>query len=432
MCYRDGFWLIMKNSKVLAKLPAPTSKCLPDTASITQEWSENYGIYFKRMHKQSSIECIALDNTGEDEVRTDFFNDSTARGSINMDLFVKYSAEPERMGLTIPLFVKYSNIKVASLELQFNSLREKGATDLDNMQHLSLKKHEIERTCQMLMNCVSQLPELQPVVESNAECIAMAISSLLQELDAYFLQLSDLNNGNFEVARRCRDTQVELRNMLQQLRGENTKLARQSSSSNRYSLTKSCRSVTSSTSPSHASAAVAAAASKVAVDAALTSQLGAVDGKVGNNDTNLAAQRIVQDTKNEWSCRISTVGWVPVHERENRTTTEIEWRCTVTIGLSSDVSTRIGAALTGGMSTICAQLSLDVNWASSACKQTEHEHLLCIPPNTKLVVEQEVIEGVITLKRKQPVWPLSMKAKPPKQEAFKVAKDSLRINSVPL
>lgn len=417
LTYSSGMWYIMVNNKILATLKTTSSRCLPEIASLSNGWSENYGAYFHWMYSQPSLKCTKLNLDTRETRRPDIFQASSA-GSINMDLFIKYSKEPERLGLTVPLFVKYSHIQVATLRWKFARLHGAGAVDLDGMGELSEKVHDVERTCNSLLKSLDISFDKFPNVEPAPPSICAAIILLQKELAVYFLELSDINNGNFEAARRCRDTQAELTEMVRSL----TKKEKEEETdpapvcpSPRVSIQE----------PAKTEDDQELSAEKAVVANALSSNLIAVESVPGNE----AAQRIVHDPKSEWSCRIKSVGWVPVHARENRTTMDIEWKCTVTIGLSRDTSTKIGAALTAGFSTICAQLSLDMNWSSSASKQTEHEHTFKILPNTKLVVEQEVIEGVIILKGKKSVWG---SVKEDKEGAFKVAKDSLRIVSVTL
>jgi hypothetical protein len=147
------------------------------------------------------------------------------------------------------------------------------------------------------------------------------------------------------------------------------------------------------------------------------------EGGSGSQQQQLAA-RVAHDAKHKWMCSIDSVGWVVVHERENHTSAEIEWRCTVSSGVVNTTSTEVGAALSAGMAGICAQLSLDARWSTSAGRCTEHEHLLKIPPHSKLSVEQEVIEGSITFASKGVLHLIGGKKK---AEKFRVAKDSLRI-----
>lgn len=424
----DNSWVVVKNNKELAKLKTTGYQCLPHIASHGRDWTENYGVYFTRMHVQPTMRCVKLVESNKEGVRARVFDLQNHRESINMDLFLEYSKEPERIGLTVPLFAKYSYIQVAHLELQFHSLRREGAADLVRMQELSTRRHDIEHTSKILFKSLALLGDNTPLVEPTAESILRAIVSLQAELVVYFDQLSDLNNGNFEAARRCRDTQAELAEIVLQLKGKDGSTVSAGADAVLVPVCEAEELLSSE--PSGGATMAEPSVNSRKVDGALISPISIADDTLAGVAGNSPARRIVQDAKNEWSCRIDNVGWMPVHERENRTTMEIEWRCTVTMGLSNTKSTKVGAALTAGMSTICAQLSLDMNWSSSACKQTEHAHTFKIPPNTKLIVEQEIIEGLITLTNNRSIW--AVKSKTPKSESFKVAKDSLRIQSVGL
>jgi small GTP-binding protein len=403
MVYESNQWVIKKHKKVLASLPTSSVKCLPNVASQHAEWQENFGVYFTRLHYQPELKCIALDVATSSAPRADAFDVQTQRGSINMDLYAELSKEPERMGLTVPLFVKYSRVKVAILELEFKALSDSSEEGLKQMELISAQRQDITRTCKHLLRSLS-LPESTDELAVTPVAVANAIESLLAELNVHFEKLSDLDSGNFEVARRCRETQQELRTALQKLRPSEPK----------------------KTAPRKDADQSSSDTSKETVGAALSSDLTEV-----NTRTGALVSKVVRDPKQRWTCTVDSVGWQTVHERENRTAAEIEWRCTVAIGLTNSTSTSIGAALSGGMGTICAQLSLDAQWTSAASKCTEHAHILKIPPNTKLIVDQEVIEGHFTLEKKKGALGLSP-LKAPKPEHFKVAKDSLRMRSLPL
>jgi small GTP-binding protein len=400
MVFEADHWVIRKHKKVLASLPTSSSKCLPNVASQRAEWQENFGVYFTRMHYQPDLRCVALDAAAASAPRADAFDVQTQRGSINMDLYAELSKEPERMGLTVPLFVKYSHVKVAILELEFKAVPDTSEESLKQKELISAQRQDITRTCKHLLRSLS-LPESTEELVATPVAVTNAILSLLAELAVHFEKLSDLDSGNFEVARRCRETQQELRAALQK-------------------LTPADVSKTASSKDANGDAAHAM------VSAAMNSDLTAVNVRTGAQ-----VSMVVHDAKERWSCTVESVGWQTVHERENRTDAEIEWRCTVSIGLSNSASTSVGAALSGGMGTICAQLSLDAQWTSAASKCTEHAHLLKIPPNTKLMVDQEIIEGYITMVKKKGALGWSpMKA--PKPEHFKIAKDSLRMRSLQL
>jgi Ras-related protein Rab-5C len=60
MLYRENHWLIKRNRKELARLPAPSIDCFPDVASRKATWRENTGVYFTWLHLRPEIRCTAL------------------------------------------------------------------------------------------------------------------------------------------------------------------------------------------------------------------------------------------------------------------------------------------------------------------------------------------------------------------------------------
>jgi len=210
MIYKDNHWVIKKNRKELAKIASSSIQCFPDTASLKNDWYENRGVYFTWLYPQPEIKCVVL-NTSTDNSRiisvADIFDSSaTTRGTINMGMFIQYSKEPEQMGLTIPLFVKCCQIRIAILDLEYASLKK--SYDYVTMGEIKIQKAEIDKTCKALMSTVS-LPE-QPRIGRSRTSIMASLKLFLKELDAHYETLCNLETGNFESARRCKQTQGDL------------------------------------------------------------------------------------------------------------------------------------------------------------------------------------------------------------------------------
>lgn len=209
MIYKDGHWVIKKNRKELAKISSSSIQCFPDTASLKNEWFENRGLFFTWMYHQPDIKCVVLNNnTGNNRLISvaDIFESPLNRGTINMGMFIQYSKEPEQMGLTIPLFVKCCQLRVAILDLEYASLKR--SYDYVTMAEIQIQRQEIDKTCQALMSTVS-LPSL-PKIPRNRNAVIAALQTFLGELDAHLVLLCNLETGNFESARRCKQTQGDL------------------------------------------------------------------------------------------------------------------------------------------------------------------------------------------------------------------------------
>jgi len=215
MIYKDSHWLIKKNRKELAKVASSSIQCFPDTASLRNVWCENFGVYFTWMHPQPNIKCVVL-HAGRESSRisvADIFTTADRTGTINMSMFLQYSREPEQMGLTIPQFVKCCQIRVAILDLEFRKLKK--SFDYVSMAEVRIQRQQIDKACKALMATVS-LPE-QPRIHVTKDSVVAALSGFLQELEEHYEKLCDLETGNFDAARRCRDTQQDLVTALDKL-----------------------------------------------------------------------------------------------------------------------------------------------------------------------------------------------------------------------
>jgi small GTP-binding protein len=214
MVYKDSHWVIRRNRKELAKVASSSIQCFPDTASLRNSWFENRGVYFSWMYPQPQIKCSVLNTTTETSDRisvADIFAEQ--RGTIDMNMFLQYSREPEQMGLTIPLFVRCCQIKIAILDLEYRSLKR--SFDYVTMAEVRIQRQQIDKACKALLDTVS-LPE-QPPVPKTKDGICAALAAFLDELNVHYEQLTDVENGNFDAARRCRDTQQELIEQLDKL-----------------------------------------------------------------------------------------------------------------------------------------------------------------------------------------------------------------------
>jgi hypothetical protein len=141
------------------------------------------------------------------------FSSSEQRGTIDMNMFLQYSKEPEQMGLTIPLFVRCCQLRIAILDLEYRSLKR--SYDYVTMAEVRIQRQQIDRACKSLLSTVS-LPE-QPAIHISKDSIIAALGGFLEELQQHYEALTDIDNGNFDAARRCRETQQELQAALDKL-----------------------------------------------------------------------------------------------------------------------------------------------------------------------------------------------------------------------
>jgi Ras-related protein Rab-8A len=414
LVYIRNHWVVMKNKKVLATIKSPDAlpPILDPHAKVAEVWFENYGVVLTRMFKQPALTCTTLDLEKE-RPRGESI---VVEGEIDIEKFIKCCEEPERLGLTIPLFVSYSRVKMAVAELDYASSRL--ALDLEKMKQLHDERQRIEERCKSLLATVGKeaikfepLPECAPTLV----CILPALTTLVAQIKEHFEEMCDLHNGNLDVARKCRDTLSELDEDLQRL-----------------SLNPSTPNVAPG---DHRGVHAQDTAQEVGIDldtavegsSPLPADATVESSPQGNTDALLEhlSTRVVQSSKKDWTCTITKAGWIATHESENRTDTEIDFRCLISSGNTKTQSTKVNITLAAGMSLICASVGLDKSWSSSATGKSEREHHVKIAPRTKLTIEQEVVEGHITFAK-------SMFATKGAEKPFRVAKDSLRIQTSPV
>jgi small GTP-binding protein len=159
------------------------------------------------------------------------------RYTITVEQFLQYSKAPEQVGLSLPLFVQCCRIKVALLELEHQTLE--ATCDYVTMAEIRIQKAQIESTCKALESTI-QLPLPLPLLRSTRSVapaaaaaaaapggkvsmasqagVEAALEQFLQDLSAHYEQLCDPESGNFEAARRCRQTQSDMEEALAGLR----------------------------------------------------------------------------------------------------------------------------------------------------------------------------------------------------------------------
>ena len=393
----DGYWVIKKHDKVLARIKNKNSKppVKDEFAGQTPEaeaqvWYENYGIFFTRCYPQPSLRCSKLD-FATDQARESIVE----HGTIVLEKFLECCKEPERLGLSVPLFVAYSRVKMAIVELDYADSKE--SYSLDKMQELQSQRQQVEEKCKSLLQSVGGPDkidmEYQVDYSPSLENVLPGLRALIPQVSSYYDEMCDIRKGNLEVARKCRDTIMELKANLDRL--ENHKLKQDEGD--------------------------AGAGTESGPTGLESSEKSGDNSQVDLSIAQLA-ERVVHSNRKDWTCRITQIGWVKVHESENLTAADIDFTCLITSGITESSSTQVSAALSAGMSHICASLGLDRSWSSSATSKTERKHSVKIPSRTKLIIEQEVVEGNISFAK------TGFFGKE-KKKGFRVAKDSLRIKT---
>lgn len=399
---------------------------LPEQAA-DKVWFEKCGLIFSYFAPMPSLKCTVLDETNEASQAATFLS-INEHASLDVDLFLQASKQPISLGLSVPLFIRFSRFQLNLLDLQFH--HQKQQLDVDKMESIREQRAKILHVC-------DQLERSQPAEaghpRSSSMSAAPATSStrlelidelriLLVDVEKHFDALCDVNKGNFATARKCRETLTVLKKRMDLLRScsdEELGSTLAGVFSHAEDEVKAAAAAPApAPAPALAPAAVAdndapatatAVRSGVVVDAIAMPEA-AADGTEGSHEAeakdmlvngsdkdNAMAQRMVQH-KNS-IIRITRVGWQEEYSGENRTDNDLEWKCTVTSGLVSESSVKIGGLLSGGMSVACAQLKLDMQWSTLVSKETQYEHAMKISPGSKLMVSQEVLEGTVEVNK---------------------------------
>jgi small GTP-binding protein len=202
---------------------SPNLKCIPyddDDAKDTKPAADMF--FFKAKKKK--------DDDDDDNDK----DDDDQEGYVNMDLFVEYSKHPESLGLTVPLFVRFCQIKIAVLELNYDEIivrrrrRRAGSSSssssssssetvvacmdpVSELEHIYQQREEVEDRCSALLSSLAQQETIK-LLEIDRDTIMQAIDLLIIDLNLLFDTLVNIKNGNFTMAKNCQTTITELIN----------------------------------------------------------------------------------------------------------------------------------------------------------------------------------------------------------------------------
>jgi hypothetical protein len=104
----------------------------------------------------------------------------------------------------------------------------------------------------------------------------------------------------------------------------------------------------------------------------------------------------VRDPKTEYSYRVNSFHWATLYERQNDSNSVIEWRCTMTSGMTSESGGGLDASVGVGFSNVGLELGVDSHWLRCVNKETVNEQVICLQPHTKLCIDNEVMECTVT------------------------------------
>jgi hypothetical protein len=341
--------------------------------------------------------------------------------TLDIETFIKLSKEPESLGLSRELFLLFSLFQVHLLDLQFTHW--KTILDVTQMELIRHQRAKIVSICAALEksmgNSKSSFEEKASpewTVEKDFPTMRVMLRVELQELkinmSKHLNGLLNIHKGNFELARKCRDT-------LQTLQVKEDLL----SSTKEQDLDKL---IALPVQPATA-VPVMIPQTTLAHDARqiLESQVTSVPSshQVASND--LAQQAVLYKNSR---IVVTRLDWNEEYSGENATNQDIDWKCTVTSGLSTHSAKKISVLLQGGMSYVCAQLALDMQWSTLTSKETSYEHSMKISSGHKLIVSQEVLEGYVEVDNSV----FSLSGKKVKQYRFRLKKEKLKYETIKL
>lgn len=433
-------WTIHKGDKILAKVHNQKPWDTDASGSVECQWIENWGIFVNWFFNQPQLQCQFYEPESRKARRASIFRSMSAVTSsvesrqveadmnaeeivVDMQQFLQYSKEPQRLGLTIPLFVRYCSLHSDVLRLEFE--HHKTSLDFNAMESIRTRLVEIESACSSLLASMA-ITSFRMSITGSSSLVSRSKEELVQKLIDYRVELKDhfdnmcdIQNGNFEVARQCLKTireWDELIERLQKMDGRDTSEKVKSDSRSTISNNEK------------ASPASDICLQDIAINedsAQLETVTDVIQGSL--DEDNLSIQRVLQGKgiKERSRCDMLSTRWIMIEEIENCTNGEIESKCIVTSGLqttsSVDISIALEAALqvAGGIGG-----SIGMQWSKTIEKQTVREQNLRIPSMTKLIVEQEVLEGILYVKKKGLIEVLSTKKE--KKFPFCIRKDSIR------
>ena len=440
----DNTWYVKDGTTILARINNVRSKKFELPHKIQQsEWKESVRVLFFYWTTNSpNLKCIPYD---DEQIRPDIFLKATDQDYVDMDMFVEYSKHPESLGLTIPLFVRFCQVKIAVLELNYDTIRKQASMDINELEHIYQQREDVEDKCSLLLKSLAQQETIK-LLEIDRDTIIQAIESLIIDLNLLFDTLVDIKNGNFTMAKNCQATITELINTKAALELSSTlssSLANQDpdlidhdksdhndkndynsisdnnnnniGDTNNYhnNLEENIEQIISNDNP---------LLSPVDRTKSQSKAYNFIRGVVTSSDHN---------KKYSWYIKHCEIKWITIHEIKNNTDNEIEEKYHITTGLSTSIQTTFGGSIgfTAGLfADLSSQLNIEVITNTTTNQSIQKERTLKVSRWKELKVEQEVIEGDICIERlpkKSSFFFVTLKPKIV-LETFRVKKDSFR------
>lgn len=428
----DNTWYVKDGTTILARINNVHSKKFELPHKMQQsEWKESVRVLFFYWTTNSpNLKCIPYD---DEQIRPDIFLKATDKDYVDMDMFVEYSKHPESLGLTIPLFVRFCQVKIAVLELNYDTIRKQASMDINELEHIYQQREDVEDKCSLLLKSLAQQETIK-LLEIDRDTIIQAIESLIIDLNLLFDTLVDIKNGNFTMAKNCQATITELINTKAALELSSTlssSLANQdpdlidhdiidhndkndnNSISDNNNLEENIGQIISNDNP---------LLSPVDRTKSQSKAYNFIRGVVTSSDHN---------KKYSWYIKHCEIKWITIHEIKNNTDNEIEEKYHITTGLSTSIQTTFGGSIgfTAGLfADLSSQLNIEVITNTTTNQSIQKERTLKVSRWKELKVEQEVIEGDICIERlpkKSSFFFVTLKPKIV-LETFRVKKDSFR------
>jgi hypothetical protein len=383
--------------------------------------------------------------------------------TLDIETFVKLSKEPESLGLSRELFLRFSLFQVHLLDLQF--MDWKTILDVPQMERIRDQRNSIVSICSGLEKSMgaskSSFEEKSSSewaagkdIPAMRVMLRVELGELKTSISKHFNGLLDIHKGNFELARKCRDTLQTLQVKEELLDSnkeedfnklialpvnlrdeklsssseipESNELKHESNANKEMKQTnEDLKGVHSeSIQPATAVAVIDRESPKIARQI-LESQVTPVASSHQETSNDLAQQAVLYKNSR---IVVTRLDWNEEYSGENATNQDIDWKCTVTSGLSTHSAKKISMLLHGGMSYVCAQLALDMQWSTLTNKETSYEHSMKIPSGHKLIVSQEVLEGYVEVDNSV----FSLSGKKVKQYRFRLKKEKLKYETIKL
>jgi len=433
----DNTWYVKDGSTILARINNVRSKEFELPHKIQSVWKESVRVlFFNWTTNAPNLKCIPYD---DEQIRPDIFLKDTDQDYVDMDMFVEYSKHPESLGLTVPLFVRFCQVKIAVLELNYDGLKKQASMDINELERIYQQREDVEDKCSLLLKSLAQ-QETITLLEIDRDTIIQAIESLIIDLNLLFDTLVDIKNGNFTMAKNCQATITELINAkasieLSTMSSKDPELI--DHNENHYNVKNDNNSISDNNysgigdTNSYKNNLEENIAQIISNDNPLLSP--ADRTKSQSKAYNFIRGVVTADhnKKYSWYIKHCEIKWITIHEIENNTDNELEQKYHITTGLTTSIQTTIGGSIgfTAGLfADLSSQLNIEMITNTTTNQSIQKERILKVNRWKVLKVEQEVIEGVICIERlhsKKSFFFVTLKPKIV-LEKFRVKKDSFR------